>query len=129
MGYYSTYICSVAKALPGKTENEHYFYHISLDTQFGFKHVNKLMREIDEWFIDNTDWDLGMPFDDSLKWYNYEGDMIELSKAFPEWLFRVYYDGEDSDDAGYDYFYQGKRQNCHQIVRYPEFNYNKLKTE
>ena len=45
---------------------------------------------------------------DSMKWYDNKEHMLQLAKEFPNMLFKLYGDGEDSDDMWIDY-YQGNR--------------------
>ena len=46
------------------------------------------------------------------KWYEHEDDLKKLSLLFPDVVFRVYGDGEESDDIWYKYFKNGKVQYC-----------------
>ena len=45
---------------------------------------------------------------DSMKWYESAENMRQLAKEFPKMLFRLYGNGEDSEDMWIDY-YQGDR--------------------
>lgn len=42
------------------------------------------------------------------KWYNWQSDMIEISKKFPKMLFKLEGDGEDSFDHWIAHFCNGK---------------------
>lgn len=59
------------------------------------------------------------PFDwvsyDSMKWYDYEQDMLALSTQFPDMLFCLYGNGEDSDDIWREFFRNGK--SCYQRIK------------
>jgi len=44
------------------------------------------------------------------KWYEHENDLREFSKLYPDVLFELYGDGENSDDFWYEYFKDGKMQ-------------------
>lgn len=61
------------------------------------------------------------------KWYDHEQDMLELSKSFPETLFILEGDGEESEDIWIKYFQAGKMQVAYGIITFEEFNPDKLK--
>lgn len=61
------------------------------------------------------------------KWYDYEDDMIEMSKCFPDILFTLHGVGDDSEDLWFAYFCNGKMQNCPAIITYDDFSPKKLK--
>lgn len=61
-------------------------------------------------------------FDDLYKWYEYDSDMIELSKRFPDLLFELYGDGEDSDDFWKSYYRDGNAQFSKGRIVYDEAN-------
>jgi hypothetical protein len=60
------------------------------------------------------------------KWYDWEKDMRKLSKIFPDILFELHGDGEESDDLWKAYFKNGKMQRCHAITVFEEFDERKL---
>lgn len=92
MGYYTYYDLSV------RNDNE-----ISLDKQreaslhllkaFNWENDNYYINRITTTFFP-FDW----VSDDSMKWYDWERDMIELSKEFPEIEFVLYGEGEERKD-------------------------------
>lgn len=47
---------------------------------------------------------------DAMKWYEYEEDMIALSKAYPNAMFMLHGDGEDSMDIWNLYCLNGKTE-------------------
>lgn len=57
---------------------------------------------------------------DVMKWYDYDKDMIELSKLYPEATFRLSGDGEDRDDMWMCYYKNGKSELCPVSIVYPE---------
>ena len=42
------------------------------------------------------------------KWYDYDKDLKQLSERYPDIAFRVYGDGEESDDLWQEYWRAGK---------------------
>ncbi len=55
------------------------------------------------------------------KWYEWEEDMREISKDFPDFLFTLHGDGERSDDFWVAYFLCGKMQHSKAKIVYDEF--------
>ena len=43
-----------------------------------------------------------------MKWYSAEDDMVRISTRYPDTVFRLSWSGEDSDDQGIAYFWNGK---------------------
>lgn len=60
------------------------------------------------------------------KWYNWEKDMIELSKRFPSIGFILYGDGEDREDSWKAAFFGGKSEVSYGSIVY---DYNNLEDE
>lgn len=60
------------------------------------------------------------------KWYNHADDLKAFSKKYPEYVFRLHGNGEDSDDRWYHYFLNGKMQvaNCEFV--YQSFDVDEL---
>lgn len=50
------------------------------------------------------------------KWYSQEKDMYNLSKQFPDVMFELCGDGEDSDDKWREYWQNGSMQHCHMEI-------------
>jgi hypothetical protein len=63
---------------------------------------------------------------DFCKWYEHEHDMYLLSKEFPDIVFTVTGDGEESDDLWREYWKDGKVQNANRHIVYDEYNEDKL---
>lgn len=64
---------------------------------------------------------------ESSKWNSWEEDMICLSLKFPDVLFTLSGDGDDSDDKWIAYFHDGKEQFCRGETVYPEYDPDLLK--
>lgn len=56
------------------------------------------------------------------RWDTLEGDLRDLSKEYPGIIFTVDYQGEDPDDAGCKYFYQGKMQEAPRVYTQMAFD-------
>ena len=84
------------------------------------KDIMTVLSQINPYFSEDEDFDLA--FDDEMKWYNYEQNMIELSKCFPEVLFILHGEGEEREDNWYEYFKAGKQQICRGMIIYEPFN-------
>ena len=67
------------------------------------------------------------PFDDECKWYEHETDMKALSLRFPEVLFTLHGEGEESGDVWNKYFRNGKCQVAKGVVTIAPFNPKELK--
>jgi hypothetical protein len=61
------------------------------------------------------------------KWYRYEKDMRKMSNDYPDLLFKVIVEGEESYDMYVVYFCRGKMQQCNAIITYPPYDETKLK--
>lgn len=69
-------------------------------------------------------------FDDSYKWYEYEEDMLELSKKYPDIGFRLWGEGEEWDDKWVLYARDGSVVKEYATITYAdppaEFNFDLL---
>lgn len=57
-------------------------------------------------------------FEEPMKWYGYEADMLELSKIFPFLVFILTGEGEDHDDNWITYFCNGEKERCNAKIVY-----------
>lgn len=64
---------------------------------------------------------------ESYKWYDHETDMRKLSQEYPEHVFELSGEGEDTGDMWRKYFKNGKMQSCPAQVTYDPFDESKLK--
>ena len=67
-----------------------------------------------------------LEYGEETKWYDHKKDMTELSRRFPEILFKIHCRGEDSDEW-INYFMNGKSTTCHGEVVFEEFDLKNLK--
>lgn len=56
---------------------------------------------------------------DGAKWYDCDNNMIELSKLYPEIMWVVEGDGEESDDYWQTHYYRGKSHSVTGYIAYP----------
>ena len=68
-------------------------------------------------------WD---PFEDSVKWYEHEKDMQEVSSAWPAVIFTLEGHGEESGDVWVKYFYGGEVQRCKTVITFEPFDVKKF---
>ena len=88
----------------------------------GDKAIIDTLGSIDpEYFGDYLDsYNINMLFEEPLKWYEHDADMIELSKEFPDQIFCLEGRGEDFPDFWIHYYHNGKmKQTVGQVVYDP----------
>lgn len=104
------------------------------------------IREIEQYIVDNElDWQLNKfngrerlkfavnEYGDSdlaeepRKWYESTEDMAKMTLAFPNILFKMHGEGEETGDLWDCYCKNGKHQYCPAIVTYESFDENKLR--
>ena len=66
------------------------------------------------------------PFDDRCKWHNHDSDMAFFSEKYPESLFILKGEGEESGDIWIKYFLNGKMQRAEAKITFEEFDESKL---
>ena len=85
MGYYTFYNLSVEKGDSSLLESEEF---------------KDIFRRITPYNLENLD-------ADTLKWYDHDKNMLEISKLYPDTVFRLEGDGEDRDDRWMRYYCNG----------------------
>lgn len=60
------------------------------------------------------------------KWYEHEEEMKAFSTNYPDVLFILYGNGEESDDIWRKYFKNGKMQKAYAELKFDEFDESKL---
>jgi hypothetical protein len=60
------------------------------------------------------------------KWYSHEEDMRELSKKYPDLVFQIKGEGEESGDLWIEYYKNGKMQEAPAKIVYDDFDETKL---
>jgi hypothetical protein len=108
-------------------------------TYFNLKIVDEKDKELDKPKIikkvrdmfESASWALDEDGDpeDNCKWYDWEKDMLEVSKEFPKNIFRLSGDGEESDDKWIAYIINGKIQHCPVNISYDPLDLSKIITK
>lgn len=110
MGYYTYYNLSVFE-YKNNTKGE------EVKNQIDFK------KEICDIYHNGSQ---GLCFK-AIEWHNWEKDMLEFSKKYPDLLFQLNGEGEDNDDIWVAYFIDGKCQYSKVKLILDSFDINKLK--
>ena len=66
---------------------------------------------------------------EELKWYDYEEDMLNLSKEYPDCVFILQGEGEDHDDNWRNYYCRGFAWGGRAEIVYPEITIDDLLTK
>jgi hypothetical protein len=67
------------------------------------------------------------PLEDETKWYEHEEHMRKISLQYPDVIFELRGEGEESGDIWVKYFVNGKMQLCAAKIVFEEFDEKKLK--
>ena len=128
MGYYTYYTVSGYKNREDMLNDAH-----GLDKELEYKIANelyKLVYETDEELSKECGWSyFDEMFSDSMKWYDCEDHMLEISRKFPTVWFKVEGIGEDYDDRWVMYVYNGKFKQVFAEIYYPEVDFDALETD
>lgn len=65
---------------------------------------------------------------DSMKWYDHDTECAIMSQSFPNVVFKLHGDGEESGDMWDAYYKNGKCQICRAKFVYPQYDPAKLKS-
>ena len=79
---------------------------------------------VDEWGL--TRWVDGEWYASEVKWYYHDDDMLKLSALFPDVLFDLYGQGEDSEDMWHTYYKNGMMQHCPARIEFDPYDESKL---
>lgn len=105
-------------------------YDISFKNEPMTHEYAKKLAEINPNYFGNCYGDISDQFledlisGNSMKWYDHDKDMLTLSKAFPDELFVLHGEGEESGDLWNTYYKNGHMQHCPATVVYPESDPN-----
>jgi hypothetical protein len=89
------------------------FSSISIEKE---KEIVTALSKISNYF------DEGHTFDqclyDSMKWYDHDTEMIQISKDFPDVYFVLYGEGEERDDNWVKFYHNGESECCMARITY-----------
>jgi|WetSurMetagenome_2_1015567.scaffolds.fasta_scaffold767129_1 hypothetical protein len=63
---------------------------------------------------------------ESIKWYDHEDDLCKFSRMYPEVVFKLSGEGEESGDQWVLYVKNGKSQRCKAKITYEDYDEQKL---
>ena len=86
----------------------------------------QIENRIMEWFEQIMVTDDVLTADGWNKWYDHDDDMAKVSEEFPDALFELYGDGEDSNDFWRTYYFGGALQHGEGRIVYPDLDFNAL---
>lgn len=95
-----------------------YYYLDIVDTK-DYKEISKeILKDMGTWLANNSDWfepseanDITEMIEyDSMKWYDSDKDMLELSKLYPDYGFILEGIGEEYNDRWCCYYKNGAMQ-------------------
>ena len=111
MGYYTSFSIDI---VPGPTQET-----TTEDI------IADLRKDPESWaaFAFNEQW----VCEDTVKWYDYEIEMLAFSKEYPDTLFILSWDGEESDDFWKHFFRNWKWYRVQWEITYPFFSEADLK--
>lgn len=87
---------------------------------------DKIIQRLKDLQIITYALDVDLGSSDRVKWYEHEDDMIALSKEFPEVIFCLHGEGEESGDLWSKYFKNGKMQECRAKIIYDPYDEKQL---
>jgi len=67
------------------------------------------------------------PFEENCKWYEYDTDMKSYSQKYPNTVFELFGEGEESGDVWKAYYKDGKMFKTTATLVFEEFTEDKLK--
>jgi len=82
--------------------------------------INK--SEVEEQLKEISGVPIKIGWNNACKWYCHEYNMKSLSKIYPETLFLLEGEGEESEDIWQKYFKNGKMQVCKAEIVFPKFD-------
>ena len=123
MGYYTRFELSTKNNKYKVSDIAYYMKKEEHKTDKYYPFTNRF----DKYLFEEEVFDFEMGSNGECKWYEYHEEMIELSKRFPETIFCLYGNGEETGDTWYKYYKNGKSQYCPAKITYDEYDESKLK--
>lgn len=115
MGYYTFYQLRVRKLNGEQTW-----------TKEEVEELTNVLKERKVWgyAFNNVEFFNSLTFtaNNEVKWYEYDEDMLAISKQFPDYVFQLHGDGEETEDFWFAYYQNGKLEYCpaHLIYKEPQ---------
>jgi len=103
-----------------------YGYNSEEDLLAGRDMPHSHLEKIFDWIKNNTSSDMKFEWLDDAKWYDWDEDMTALSNAYPDVIFELFGDGEETDDIWKAIFYNGKMKQVTQTTYFPAINLSEL---
>ena len=91
-------------------------------TYFTIEVIPDQPDDLPQVFKDVTDIDFTELSNDSIKWYDYQSNMSDISRKYPNHVFKLTGDGEDYDDKWQAVFVNGNYQQVYAELIYPTIN-------
>lgn len=104
-----------------------YMTRYELDYYNGNEIEVETYNEIYEYIKNNDDMSYALIDERECKWYMHDKDMLEMSKHFPNVIFKIHGEGEEIGDLWEKYYKNGKMQICEAKITYEPYDENKLK--
>lgn len=116
----------------------HYHLHMGYNTTYSLKFdtsksktkKREIFNEIQLRRAAGMDYLYGIELDgygEACKWYDHEEEMAEFSKIYPDVVFELSGEGEESGDIWKKYFKNGQKQICMAEIVYPPYDETKLR--
>jgi len=109
-------------------------FDITMEPEQTEEMFNKILNdliELSDYPKDSWDWRPPTPPMSHIciyaSWYDWDTNLIELSKRYPDIRFTVYGDGDSSDDRWKAWFQNGKSYQEHAEIIYPVYDESKMK--
>ena len=101
-------------------------YNSEEDLLAGKNIPNSELEKIFDWIKNNTSSDMRFGWLDNATWYDWDEDMVALSKVYPNIIFELFGEGEETEAIWKAIIYNGKFKITMQKKYYPAINLSKL---
>lgn len=103
------------------------YYELECFTYPNLEGVSLEVTEKLQAYMDNHKYDLGFPINllelgEEDRWYDHDVGMLEISREFPDILFKLHGEGEENVDLWRTYYLNGKLQHAPARITYDDFS-------